>query len=813
MKLWPTWMDDARLMAKSEALGGQTLAEHTRDVLEHLQDMLVLHRELELIAGKRLWQQMYWGCLLHDFGKAAIEFQERLQGVKNQWAEYGQRHEILSLGFVDWLFARGHQDRNWVITIIAYHHKDADTIFDLYGGRHLLKEEASSVRDSALTLLPHLAAQISEDTRWQLWRWLAECSDAWADELGIEVYDRPQLMPFEQAVTTNLEKSIFQALRDLAVMQGGLSVEEKKIAHLYRGLILTADHAASAGAPAFPALRLTREIAARPLPKNTEDWRSHQHNADQSANGSLLMIAPTGSGKTEAAMLWATRQLEHRPASRLFYTLPYQASMNAMAQRLKEKFFEFKTDEENDQVTIQHSRATLKFYQDMMEADSGLNPKQAARSAKARKNRAELNYYPVQVFSPYQMLKAAFSLKGYEALLVDYTNGLFIFDEIHAYEPSRLALIITTMGWLAEQYGARFLVMTATLPPMVEEALKKALRLSDKETIVASEEVFRQSQRHEVHLLDGDLLSALDKIAAEGWQQKVLVCCNQVGRAQEIYRRLKDEYGFTRDYILLLHGRFNGKDRTKKEGELADIVGVRKPKRPYIVVATQVVEVSLDIDLDTIYTEPAPLEALLQRFGRVNRGRGASAPLCPVHVFRQPVGENESKPYDEGLVEASLEILERFCGDNRAIDESLVTSMLYDIYKREAIASKWRAEYEHSERSFRETLDRMKPFQSADLGLFQEFYKLFDGTQVLPVDCENDYYTALDDGGFLAASQYLVSISWGQYNQMMQTQKRLGKRIIIKREEDEFADHVDIPYSEEWGLDIAGALAVKDEDE
>lgn len=633
-----------------------------------------------------------------------------------------------------------------------------------------------------------------------LWRWLAECGIAWAEHLRIALSEIPPLLDVEQALKTNLKVSIFKVLRDLSQWSKKLSVSEQRIASLYRGLILTADHAASAGAPAFPQLHLTLDIAARPL-KGVKNWRSHQHNAAQAGRGSMLLIAPTGSGKTEAALLWAARQIEHQPASRLFYTLPYQASMNAMEKRLRERCFQGDTP-----VTIQHSRATLKFYQDMMEADSGLNPKQAARQAKARKNLAELNYYPVQVFSPYQMLKAAYSLKGYEALLVDYTGGLFIFDEIHAYDPKRLALIITMMGWLARNYQARFLVMTATMPPMIRDALKAALSLADDDVIAAGDEVFRASQRHEVHIVDGDLQDALDTIEQAGRKQKVLVCCNQVARAQEVYQRLKDEYGFTRDDMMLLHGRFNGRDRSRKENALEQAVGVGASQRPYIVVATQVVEVSLNIDLDTIYTEPAPLEALIQRFGRVNRGRGEKAPLCPVHVFRQPMGEKESKPYDFPLVQAGLEVLEQYCGGGRPIDEALVTTMLRTIYEREAIAGEWWKEYRRSERMFREVLDRMKPYQSADPGTFQAFYRLFDGRQIVPWDWVDLYQDALEANGFLEASQYLVNVTEGQYRQMQGAGRVRGC-------DDYGIGHVEVPYSEEWGLDIAGALSARDEDE
>lgn len=791
---WPQWMDEAGIMAKSVGMGGQTLAQHTWDVLAKLADQYRLRPHLtQQIGDERLWHRLYWGCFLHDFGKAARGFQERLNGAKNDWSEHGHRHEVLSLGFVDWLFPKGHEDRKAVIAVIACHHKDADIIFDHYGGRRPMKEEPEAIREVASIMLKELDAQIDDQTRQHLWRWIDECAIPWSAELGIPLQDTPQLISLEDALRTNLQTAIFRALRDLFEFRESLSNEQYPFAHIYRGLILTADHAASGGAEPFPDMPLTMAIADKAMVGRKA--HRHQQQAAQVGAGSTILVAPTGSGKTEAALLWAARQIEHRPAARLFYTLPYQASMNAMQDRLKNQYFG-----DSNYVTIQHSRATLRFYQEMMEADSGADPKTASSIAKIRKNLADLNMHPIKVFSPYQMLKAAYQLKGYEALLVDYIDALFIFDEIHAYEPKRLALIITMMGWLARNYGARFFIMTATLPPLIREALQEALPGCDE--IRADDETFRKSQRHEVHLRDGDLASCLGEIAARGQDERVLVVCNQVARAIAVYKGLA-ALGYPKDQMMLLHGRFNGKDRRAKEQQLTEKMGVnaQAPQKAFIVVATQVVEVSLNIDLDALYTDPAPLDALLQRFGRVNRGRAEPwKNLRPVYVFRQPVGEKASLPYDYKLVEESLQALERYC-DGKAIDEAQVEYMLADIYSQPHIRKNWECEYKESKKTFEQSvLSRMRPFESAELDIFDKFYKLFDGLQALPLDCVNDYHKALESVGFLAASEYLVNLSWGQYHQL-KSARRIG-------EKDRYdITHIDVPYSPEWGLDIAGALA------
>lgn len=791
------WVDTSGLMAKSADKGGQTLAQHTWDVLSRLADQVRLRPDLPVVMqDSRLWDRLYWGCFLHDFGKAAAGFQTVLSGHESIWSSQRHRHEILSLGFVDWLFPAG-DDRQWVIGVIACHHKDANNnqVMD-YGGFKPLESMFEDELEILNERLDYLVDQIDMGVKTHLWNWLVACGGKWAETLGIPLRDIPALMPREQAIRTDLKQTILSALTEFHTWRKPFKGKAGLYAAFSRGLILTADHAASAGSAAFPTMpmdlgeRIERAVNA----KGTR--RDHQSKAAESVAGSAILVSPTGSGKTEAALLWARAQINHQPSPRLFYTLPYQASMNAMADRLARDLFSQRLiDAENQTIAIQHSRATLKYYQAMMDSDDVPAARKAAQQAKALKDRARLNWYPIQVFSPYQMLKAAFQIKGYEAQLVDYSRALFIFDEIHAYNPERLALVLEMMRWLREQLGARFLIMTATLPSVIREKLEVVL---DKPQLIeASPELYAQSQRHQVHLHAGDLLDQAD-LAYIDWRagKSVLMCCNTVKRAQAVYDELKGKGLQHRDDVLLLHGRFNGLDRGQHEAHLMERVGVGQPRgKPLIIVATQVVEVSLNIDLDTLYTDPAPLEALLQRFGRVNRGRGVDAPLCPVHVFEEPSKDRETLPYDHRLVAGALSVLqERGGGQPFAIDEAQVTGMLDAIYADESIRTQWDTMYVEKAREMVTQLNAMVAYQSADETLKREFYRLFDGTQVLPTDCWDDYIRARDEGGWLAASQYLVNLSWGQYKMLE------GRGKIKEREDKELAAHACAPYDSEYGL-------------
>jgi CRISPR-associated endonuclease/helicase Cas3 len=802
---WPTWME--HIKAKSEDMGGQTLAQHTWDVLSRMADQRRLHPHLSSAVSDRVWAQAFWAAFLHDFGKAAAGFQDVLRGVKGPWSERRHRHEVLSLAFLDWLFPAGHPDRDTILAMVVCHHKDADIIFSKYGGESKLsairdRAEADSIKQ----MLQELDNNISIDIRTDLWRWVDECALEWAAELGFTGVEKLTLISLEQAQSSGLAQAIYNALRDFHRLCQGITIGQMQQLLLLRGLILTADHTASAGVERFPPMPLTRSRAEAPLRSRGHGWRDHQITASETDEGSAILIAPTGSGKTEAALLWAANQLEKRPASRLFYTLPYQASMNAMYERLAADVLGYDQEQikagDVDTITICHSRALLKLYQDMMSLDEA-DPKQAVRQARWLRNKADLNTYPIQVFSPYQMLKAAYSLKGFETLVLDYTHALFIFDEIHAYDPKRLALIVEFMRWLREGFGARFLVMTATLPPVLMEKLMDAL---SPEIITATPAEFKRSRRHTVEILDGRLCDEIITRVHADWLQgkAVLVCLNRVADAQRVYIALRDNLGLRPDEdIVLLHGRFNGQDRKRKEDILLQRAGVRQAdRRPFVCVATQVVEVSLNVDFDTLYSDPAPLEALLQRFGRVNRGRSEGSCL-PVHVFTQPSGEGDKPylPYDQLLVERSLQVLTNYCGDGRDIDEAQVTTMLGDIYTGQ-ILEEWEQKYHNSRNKFkRDVLDKIKPFASADKNLQKQFYNLFDGIEVLPEQLMDDYYTAREAGGYLEASQYLVNITYAIYKEFEGYCKITPARGL----EGEYADHIHVTYSQEYGLDIDAA--------
>ena len=788
--VWPHALEDelwAKSAAKGEGGKPESLAQHTWLVLDRMSDFIKLRPELPARLGRpTLWNCLYWAAFLHDFGKAMPGFQGLLRGdraARENWG--GHRHELFSLAFVDWLTpGLDVDDLAWVTAAVASHHRDRDEMTGLY---------PTPEPDEPDPLIEPLAGLPAHHVK-GLYDWLATCGWAWAqhlglDRLGVAPISFPvDMPPFRAGEVVRRIRYWLRQYNRLAGGPGATDAGGFAAPITLRGMILSADHSGSAHAPDLPRVALSREQILR-----NHQWALYEHQEEaERATGSALLVAPTGAGKTEAALLWAARQARDGNAPRLFYTLPYQASMNAMVRRLEETFGDA-------YVHLQHGRALLATYRWFME--KGEEPINAAQVARQRKAMARLHYPPVRVFSPYQMLKAMYRLKGYEAQLTDYHDGLFIFDEIHAYDIERLALILRTIAYLRRHYNARFLVMSATFPTLIREWLNEAL--GEMAMITAVPELFARFQRHRIQLVEGEVLDEanlfrIQEAALEG--KSVLVACNVVARAQRVYEILSKQLAPGGIDIVLLHGRFNMRDRLEKEEIIRERTGADKAGGPPIVlVATQAVEVSLDIDLDTIYSEPAPLEALVQRFGRVNR-RGKKG-IVDVHVFTVPSDE-QKWIYDERLVAETLRVLSRENG--RPVDESAVGLWLDEIYEGE-VADEWKKRYAAAAAEFDAAIvGSLRPFRS-DSDLDRQFDKMFDGVEVLPEDLWPEYDRLANEGNYVQAGELLVPVSYQQLARISQSRKRTsekGERLIT----------VDIPYTSEMGLDLSVLKARKQEE-
>lgn len=347
-----------------------------------------------------------------------------------------------------------------------------------------------------------------------------------------------------------------------------------------------------------------------------------------------LVTAPTGAGKTD--------YLLRRCRGRVFYVLPFQASINAMHGRLAE-FLPTGTD-----VRLLHAASRVRTETDLRG--------KLTWTEKALQDKVGAS---VKVLTPHQLAGIAFGTRGYETLLLDVRGCDIILDEIHTYTAVSQAMVLKLVEVLSHA-GCRLHVGTATMPTVLYERVAALLGRERVLEIKLTDEELDTYDRHRIYKaadLETELLPTLQ--AAVGAGEKVLIVCNRVRRAQDVFTWLAETTGLEHVPRMLLHSRFKRGQRAELERQLLNDFNPSDKPGPCFVVATQVVEVSLDISFDRMVTEAAPLDALVQRFGRVNRRRTAETrgQLKPIHVLAPPDDEKAAKPYDLAVVQASYSAL------------------------------------------------------------------------------------------------------------------------------------------------------------
>lgn len=754
----------AHVWAKSAAKDkteGETLTAHTANVIARLAGWRDRYPDLHVHTARNdLWDLAAWACALHDIGKSARGFQEMLR----KGPPFSHRHEVLSLVAIGKLELPD-EDRALIAAAVATHHRDLPTIFESYrfgsGEREHLLEELSETDERA----------------WGVWisRTLAPV----LERFGFS--QLPALRPLEKSQALGIAMVALQ--RHWEMIETLDATEPTSLStRVLRGLLILADHTASAherlgAAEVLDSVEGFLQGAAARLYRGLEP---HQAECAQS-DGHTLLIAPTGSGKTEAALLWAARQREQsdgKPA--IFYMLPYRASLNAMRARIPSYGVR------DRDVVLQHSSAATALYA-MLKA-KGYTTEKAARATLRERDLARLMTAPVRVTTPYQLLRSIFGLRGHEAMLTDAAGGLFILDELHAYDLDRLALLLALLQHLTRDLGARVFAMSATFPAVLEEAIDELLG-GKLHRVKATPESLARFTRHELRLVAADLLDAdiIENVIRHYHQgEAALVVATTVARAQAVFDSLYARLG---DGAHLLHSRFASGDRASKEASLAEFVGTGLPRergsRGIVLVATQVVEVSLDLDFDVLYSDPAPVEALIQRFGRINRAmRGGLKDV----VIATNGAMDGCHVYEPWAVSHAMSILKPY--DGHSIDESIVQSLIDAAYT--PIRQQWRNALRARMANFRETvLSVNHPLTSHD-ELAARFDKLFDGCEVIPA-CYAAIHRRSREEEPLRAAFYRVPISFGQ-------RARLERAGRLRRDgKDEIAM---LPYDSIRGLSL-----------
>jgi CRISPR-associated endonuclease/helicase Cas3 len=717
-----------RVLAKSAQAGrpAESLTSHlaaTMQAAAWLRDRIGRVTVLEREFGDSFWSAVLLAALAHDAGKVATGFQ-RLLTDSVRW---GQRHEVVSLGFLPSLVP-DKSLRRWVASAVVTHHRplqDSDDSIETLYRRLDLEELRSSLgpvdAGHARTLVEWLAATA-----------IAAHLPAGAPTSEVDIVAAARELLHD--VLDEWELPVDDQDRGLAAV-------------LLQGAVTMSDHLSSARRSLDRRQLIDAGIEQR-LRRRLRRLHPHQERAGQ-IQGHLLLRAPTGSGKTEAGLLWTATQVDAIAASsggtpRVFQVLPYLASINAMATRLGDVIGAAEL------VGVSHSRAGSYHLATAIAAQDGGGdgpPVSAAAKAASRAAATRLFQETVRVGTPYQLLRGALAGAAHSGIIVDLANSVYVLDELHAYDPTRLGYILAMMR-LWERLGGRVAVLSATLPEALAEQVRSTLHGPVK-TIDAG--TAGLAPRHRLRTRDRHLTdpASLTEIGARiAGDQAVLAVANNIRDAQLLLDALgpaaRDRHG--PEGAVLLHSRFKRRDRSRIERRIHDRYQAGGQRAPGLVVATQVVEVSLDVDFDVLFTSAAPLEALLQRFGRVNRLGGRPPADVVVHraAYRNRRGGRDEEfadgVYPRAPVELGWQILCQHADE--PVDEVAAVNWLDDVY-RSPWGEEWQCELERARGVFeRDFLTFVYPYAGRE-HLADRFDELFEGTEAILREDEQEYAKAL----------------------------------------------------------------------
>lgn len=369
-----------------------------------------------------------------------------------------------------------------------------------------------------------------------------------------------------------------------------------------------------------------------------------------------IIIASTGIGKTEGALFWIGND-------KGFFTLPLKVSINAIYDRIINKicFPQNKTG-------LLHSDTSSEY----------LN---------RNNNILDLEYYdktkqlslPLTVCTLDQLIDFIFKYEGFELKLATLSYSKLIIDEIQMYSADLVAYLIVALKYITEM-GGMFTIVTATFPPIFQYFMEKLkIPFNKREKPFYKKIKGKVQLRHKIQVIEEGI--NIEYIVKNYKDKKVLVIVNTVKQAQKLYEDLKKE--LKEVSINLFHSQFIKKDRNKKESDIL-MMGDLKVKNSGIWITTQVVEASLDIDFDVLYTELSDISGLLQRMGRVYRNRSLEDNHTNIFIyvgkdkFPSGVSSNSKSIIDLDIFNLSKKAILKYNGEE--LSEEKKMDLVEEVY-------------------------------------------------------------------------------------------------------------------------------------
>ncbi len=701
------------------------------DFLESLGDSISYEPLRNLPKRKAMFKDLAKAIIIHDLGKVSLDFQRRLYGDERLPQElweflkesdgvktYGH-HEVFSVIWSIGLLGNSREDSKIRTAVLLHHYneffscdKDITEILETYHDdiQRYLWFFASQRETIEKFLQAYLREIQREFTGKKNGEFIIEAVKELKSEMDfsrvIRFKEKVEAFgedPSEDVSLYNPRKSDVDFLIFLGMLRrcdysssGDFSIEKvKDISQVFGDIEHTINER-------------IKEKAKGSFKGLWQEELLEKHDSDY-----LAVMAPTGSGKTELAVLWAKNK------GKLIYTLPLRVALNDLYRRLSKEYFD------NENVGLLHSTAFMEYFEG------------AGKEVDVEKkvNSAGLLAMPVMLSTPDQVFLTGLNYYGSDKVISVYPESAIVVDEVQAYTPEMVAVFLKTLK-LIRDAGGKILIITATLPPHIkwyitgfskDEANKLGVNLKElpaplfnfKVVDVAEEFEKRKDdvknltrKRHKIGVIDKPLFEYSQDEEANKYEpiftgkecvlkkitekfehnglRTVIMVVNNVKKAIKAYDELKMALG-NKWTVELLHSRLPEKKKQETIREIKELLEEHREYRdaikkgvipetepnPILLVTTQVVEASVDADFDAMITEISPIDSQIQRWGRVyrNRNENYSLDLPNIVIFVGKEGsENGRYSIDHGTInvygqDVGREVLERTIKVLKSLEE------------------------------------------------------------------------------------------------------------------------------------------------
>lgn len=631
---------EEKFLAKED----KTIQEHILDILKNIETFKKNSYNINL--SQKEWIILKLSTIYHDLGKINSYFQSKIkkQPIK---LNINYPHNFLSTFFINKNLITNFLDEESyqiIFYIVAFHHEREMNTLNIN-------------KQNIKTILSDLSINLKK----------INLNTTLDNELLFDLKEIFKNNYYDIIKLISNELEAIKILQDIKNIQNGnfiyrninTEIDKKNLKLL--GLFLRLDHSSSAKINVEENYINKSQIILDYISKlTTNKWQLDCYNP-KLVDKNLLILASTGLGKTEAALILSGNY-------KIFYTLPTTSTVDAIYKRFIQYF-----NINNVGILHNNSYNTIEYILQSNKNNKAIHTDEYDINLYLEYNLSKNLSKHITVSTVDQIFTSYLKYYGYQKIYSTLSYSKLIIDEIQAYSPLILAIILNTLKEI-NNLGGKYIILTATLPKFLQNYLSFDKQIKYIPNIA----------KHKIKIINAQIMEdnqvnpeILNKILSKKYK-KILIICNTVSKAQEIYYKLAQNEHIKKEVnnIILLHSRFIKLDRTKKEEIILnkDFQG--------ILISTQVVEVSLDIDFDILFTELAPLEVIIQRAGRILRkykfNLDKTIDTENIIIFTQnPSGKGVI--YETELLNNTLDILKEL-KNNTLLSEELKIKLIEDYY-------------------------------------------------------------------------------------------------------------------------------------